>query len=295
MHESDITNLIQLKNLNIASCCIDGTIKIICLGKNEGYNVIQNIDTKIIKNENKNSIFSNNQLYVLTQLIPNEDIVTAQGDNLIFYSKTKNDLYDFSQILPVNQEKKENDYDFIINNKNICSLLSINYNENNSLIALNNNTIFFIEKNNDKYNINNKIKDICGNGGPNNICLFNNIIIISGGNKIYFVNAKLKSIINEIKTDFSFINCINISNNNDLFYIGYENKNNKYNIGIYKINQKDNKYDLSNIKIYNNVHNKSISNILPINLEEVDENTNGEKYKLDFVSGSHDKNIKFWE
>ena len=32
-----------------------------------------------------------------------------------------------------------------------------------------------------------------------------------------------------------------------------------------------------------------------ITIQEVDENTNGEKYKLDFISGSHDKNIKFWE
>ena len=297
LHDSDITNLIQLKNLDIASCCIDGTIKIIQLGKNEGYNVIQKIDTKEIKQENKNSIFSNNQLYVLGQLLPNEDIVTAHGDNLIFYSKAKNDLYDFSQLLPINEEKKENDYDFIINNNNICSLLYIN--NNNNLIALNNNTIFFIEKNQDKYYLSNKIKDICGNGGPNNICLLNNdIIIFSGGNKIYFVNVKEKCIINEINTDFSFINCINIRTKSDLIYIGYENKNSQYDIGEYKLNQKENKYDLNNIKIYNNVHTKSISNILPIDREDIQEDKddqNNNKINLDFVSGSHDKNIKFWE
>ena len=297
LHDSDITNLIQLKNLDIASCCIDGTIKIIQLGKNEGYNVIQKIDTKEIKQENKNSIFSNNQLYVLGQLLPNEDIVTAHGDNLIFYSKAKNDLYDFSQLLPINEEKKENDYDFIINNKNICSLLCIN--NNNNLIALNNNTIFFIEKIQDKYYLSNKIKDICGNGGPNNIGLLNNdIIAFSGGNKIYFVNGKEKCIINEIKTEFSFINCINIRTKSDLIYIGYENKNSQYDIGVYKLNQKENKYDLNNIKVYNNVHTKSISNILPIDREDIHEDKNEEnnnKINLDFVSGSHDKIIKFWE
>ena len=297
LHDSDITNLIQLKNLEIASCCIDGTIKIIQLGKNEGYNVIQKIDTKEIKQENKNSIFSNNQLYVLGQLLPNEDIVTAHGDNLIFYSKAKNDLYDFSQLLPINEEKKENDYDFIINNKNICSLLCTN--NNNNLIALNNNTIFFIEKNQDKYYLSNKIKDICGNGGPNNICLLNNdIIIFSGGNKIYFVNGKEKCIINEIKTEFSFINCINIRTKSDLIYIGYENKNSQYDFGVYKLNQKENKYDLNNIKVYNNVHTKSISNILPIYREDIHEEKdeqNNNKINLDFVSGSHDKCIKFWE
>ena len=258
LHDSDITNLIQLKNLDIASCCIDGTIKIIQLGKNEGYNVIQKIDTKEIKQENKNSIFSNNQLYVLGQLLPNEDIVTAHGDNLIFYSKAKNDLYDFSQLLPINEEKKENDYDFIINNKNICSLLC-----------------------------------------PNNICLLNNdIIIFSGGNKIYFVNGKEKCIINEIKTEFSFINCINIRTKSDLIYIGYENKNSQYDFGVYKLNQKENKYDLNNIKVYNNVHTKSISNILPIYREDIHEEKdeqNNNKINLDFVSGSHDKCIKFWE
>ena len=296
LHDSDITNLIQLKNLDIASCCIDGTIKIIQLGKNEGYNVIQKIDTKEIKQENKNSIFSNNQLYVLGQLLPNEDIVTAHGDNLIFYSKAKNDLYDFNQLLPINEEKKENDYDFIINNKNICSLLCT---KTNNLIALNNNTIFFIEKNQDKYYLSNKIKDICGNGGPNNICLLNNdIIIFSGGNKIYFVNGKEKCIINEIKTEFSFINCINIRTKSDLIYIGYENKSNQYDIGVYKLNQKENKYDFNNIKVYNNVHTKSISNILSIDREdihEVKDEQNNNKINLDFVSGSHDKTIKLWE
>jgi len=296
LHDSDITNLIQLKNLDIASCCIDGTIKIIQLGKNEGYNVIQKIDTKEIKQENKNSIFSNNQLYVLGQLLPNEDIVTAHGDNLIFYSKAKNDLYDFNQLLPINEEKKENDYDFIINNKNICSLLCT---KTNNLIALNNNTIFFIEKNQDKYYLSNKIKDICGNGGPNNICLLNNdIIIFSGANKIYFVNAKEKCIINEIKTEFSFINCINIRTKSDLIYIGYENKSNQYDIGVYKLNQKENKYDFNNIKVYNNVHTKSISNILSIDREdihEVKDEQNNNKINLDFVSGSHDKTIKLWE
>ena len=143
------------------------------------------------------------------------------------------------------------------------------------------------------------MEDICGNGGPNNICLLNNdIIISSGANKIYFVNAKEKCIINEIKTDFSFINCINIKIKSDLIYIGYENKNSQYDFGVYKLNQKENKYDLNNIKVYNNVHTKSISNILPIYREDIHEEKdeqNNNKINLDFVSGSHDKCIKFWE
>ena len=298
LHDSDITNLIQLKNLDILSCCIDGTMKLVRLGKQEGYTVIQNIDTKQVKHENKNNIFSNNQLYVLTQLTPDENIVTAHGDNLIFYSPLKNKnneiSYELSQILPINNEKKENDYDFIINNTNISSLLNLN---NNNLIALNNKNIFFIEKNKDKYYLNHKIKDICGSGGPNNISLYNDDIIIGGGNKIYFVNIKDKNIINEIKMDFCCINCINIKKCNNSLYLGYESKDNHFNVGVYEIIKKDNKYKLTNTKVYKNVHNKSISNIISINLEEIDEIKDGEniKVKLDFVSGSHDKILKYWE
>ena len=298
LHDSDITNLIQLKNFDLVTSCIDGTMKITRLGKNEGYSVIQNIDTKQVKHENRNNIFSNNQLYVLTQITPNEDLITAHGDNLLFYSKSEknNEIsYEFNQILPVNNEKKENDYDFILNNKNITSLLNMN---NNNLIALNNNTIFFVEKNNDKYIINNKIKDICCNGGPNNISIYNNdIIIISGGNKIHFVNIKEKNIINEIKIDVCCINCINIKNSNNSLYIGSESKNNQFEIGIYDIINKENKYEINTTKVYKNVHVKSISNIIPINLEELEENKEDEniKIKLDFVSGSHDKYLKYWE
>ena len=298
LHDSDITNLIQLKNFDLVTSCIDGTMKITRLGKNEGYSVIQNIDTKQVKHENRNNIFSNNQLYVLTQIAPNEDLVTAHGDNLLFYSKSEknNEIsYEFNQILPVNNEKKENDYDFILNNKNITSLLNMN---NNNLIALNNNTIFFVEKNNDKYIINHKIKDICSNGGPNNISIYNNdIIIISGGNKIHFVNIKEKNIINEIKIDVCCINCINIKNSNNSLYIGSESKNNQFEIGIYDIINKENKYEINRTKVYKNVHTKSISDIIPINCEELEENKEDEniKIKLDFVSGSHDKYLKYWE
>ena len=298
LHDSDITNLIQLKNFDLVTSCIDGTMKITRLGKNEGYSVIQNIDTKQVKHENRNNIFSNNQLYVLTQITPNEDLITAHGDNLLFYSKSEknNEInYEFKQILPVNNEKKENDYDFILNNKNITSLLNMN---NNNLIALNNNTIFFVEKNNDKYIINNKIKDICCNGGPNNISIYNNdIIIISGGNKIHFVNIKEKNIINEIKVDVCCINCINIKNSNNSLYIGCESKNNQFDIGIYDIINKENKYEINRTKVYKNVHTKSISDIIPINCEELEENKEDEniKIKLDFVSGSHDKYLKYWE
>ena len=283
-------------------------MKLIQLGKNEGYNVIQTIDTKLIQHENKNNIFSNHQLYVLQEINSNEDIVTAHGNNLLFYSTSKNKdksnaiNYEFNQLLSINTDKKENDYDFILNNKNISSLLYLN--QNNTLIALDNATIYFIEKEigeNKKYYIKQQIKDICGNGGPNNISIYNNdIIIIGGGNKIYFVNVKEISIINEIKMDFCCINCISIKNINDnkSLYIGYETKDNKYNIGIYNITNKENKFEINNMKTYINAHSKSISNILYIDNDKINENNDdGENNnsKLEIVSGSHDKLLKFWE
>ena len=315
LHESDITNLIQLKNGDILSCCIDGTMKIIRLGKNEGYNVIQVIDTKQIKREKKNNIFSNNQLYVLLQIYNNENIVTAHGNNLLFYSQSKKDIndnnnneinYELNQILAINSDKKENDYDFILNNKNISSLLDIK--QSNNFIALNNTNIFFIEEDNNnekKYFLKAQIRGVCANGGPNNIILYNtNTIIIGGGNKIYFINIKEKTVINEVKMDFSCINCINMKNrnNNKSLFIGYENKENQYNIGIYDAINKDNKYDIKINKEYKNVHNKSISNIIPLNYDEInkEENKDNEenennKFNIEFISGAHDKFLKYWE
>jgi hypothetical protein len=80
IHESDITYLIQMKNGDLLTCCVDGTMKIVRLGKNEGYTVIQTIDTsKIKKDQNKNSIFTNYQLYVLLQIQSNQNIITVHG------------------------------------------------------------------------------------------------------------------------------------------------------------------------------------------------------------------------
>ena len=101
--DSDITYLIQLKNGDLLTCCIDGTMKVIRLGKNEGYSVLQTIDTTKLEKENKNSIFSNSQLYVLLQIKSNENIVTVHGNNLLFFKQTKDnkDLYEFDYLLPI--------------------------------------------------------------------------------------------------------------------------------------------------------------------------------------------------
>jgi len=303
LHESDITNIIQLKNGNLLSSCIDGTMKIFKLNKNEGYTILQTIDTTKIKQENNNNIFSNNQLYVLLQLNKNEDIITSHGNNLLFYNceiKEEKINYKFDQILSINKQKKENDYDFIINNKSISSLIEINNNEKFDFIATNNSSIFFIGKEKDKYIIQGEIKDLCGNGGPNNIIYYNDNIILAGGNKIYFINIKEQKIINEIKFDCCGINCINnnIKKNNDLIYIGYENKENKFIIGQYILKNNNNEYNIEMKKEYKNTHNQSISNIIPINLDgnEIKEQNelNNDNIKIEMISGSHDKYIKFW-
>ena len=100
--------------------------------------------------------------------------------------------------------------------------------------------------------------------------------------------------------DFCCINCISIKNINDnkSLYIGYETKDNKYNIGKYNITNKENKFEINNMKTYINAHSKSISNILYIDNDKINENNDdGENNnsKLEIVSGSHDKLLKFWE
>jgi len=110
IHDSDITYLIQMKNGDLLSCAIDGTMKIIRLGKNEGYSVIQTIDTTKEKVENNNSIFTH-KLFVLLQIKNNENIITALGTNLLIYKPTKDnkDIYEFNYILKYNKKEKENE------------------------------------------------------------------------------------------------------------------------------------------------------------------------------------------
>ena len=240
IHDSDITYLIQMKNGDLLTSCIDGTMKIVRLGKNEGYNVIQTIDTTKVEKENKNSIFSNNQLYVLLQIKSNENIITVHGNNLLFYRQTKDnkDIYEHSYILSTNENKKENDYDIICNNNSISSLIEIN---NDNFVGLKHNSILFFEKENDKYIFKSDIKDICGSGGPNNIIYFDNKILVGGGEKIFIFDGIEKKLLNEININCCGINCININKKNDLLYIGYENKEKEFEISENNITIKEKK------------------------------------------------------
>jgi predicted signal transduction protein with EAL and GGDEF domain len=131
-----------MKNGDLLSCAIDGTMKIIRLGKNEGYKVIQIIDTTKEKVENSNPIFSN-KLLVLLQIKSNENIITANGGILLFYKHPKDckDTYEFNYIVSYNN-KQENYYDMLFNNNSLSSLMEIN---NDNFIGLNNNTAIFFE------------------------------------------------------------------------------------------------------------------------------------------------------
>ena len=291
IHESDITYLVQMKNNDLLTCSIDSTMKIIRLGKNEGYNVIQTIDTSKVKNENNNSIFSNKQLYVVLQINSNENIITTHGSNILFYTQTKEnkDLYEFNQILSYNN-KNENEYEMIIHSNSISSLIEIT---NDNFVGLNNNTVLFFEKENkesNKYMINDEIKGICGTGGPNNIIYFDNKIIIGGGNNIYIINVNEKKILKEIKINCCGINCLNINKNNDKIYIGYETKENGYEISENNIIKKENEIEIKLNKVMKKPHIGSISNIVPLEEKDIIE----PNIKLSFVSGAHDKYLKFW-
>ena len=294
IHDSDITYLIQMKNGDLLTGAIDGQMKIVRLGKNEGYMVIQSIDTTKVKAENKNNIFSNNQLYVLLQIKSNENIITSHGSNLLFYKQTNDnkDLYEFNYVVSYNS-KKENDYDIICNNANISSLIEIN---NDNFVALNHKTIIFLEKDDkDKYNIKSEINNICGSGGPNNIVYFNNKIIIGGGDNIYIVDTLEKKIIKEININCCGINCLNINKNNDLLFIGFETKENKFEIKEYALINEENKIDIKEKRAIKNAHTSSISNIVPLEEEDVKEKENENmNVKVALVSGSHDKNLKYW-
>ena len=294
IHESDVTYLIQMKNGDLLTCCIDGTMKIVRLGKNEGYNVIQNIDTTKIKNEqNQNSIFTNNQLYVLLQIQSNQNIITVHGTNIIIYKQTNDnkDIYELNQILNANKNEKESDYDMILNNNSISSLIEIS---NDNFVGLNTNTILFFEpenKESNKYLLKSEIKDICGSGGPNNLLYFNNILLIGGGENIYVVDINEKKVVNQITINCCVINCININKKNDLLFIGYETKEHEYEISENNIINKDNKIEVKEKKVIKKAHLGSISSVIPI--EET--GNKEENIKLNLISGAHDKHLKYWQ
>ena len=293
IHDSDITYLIQLKNGDLLTCCIDGTMKIIRLGKNEGYSVLQTIDTTKIEKENKNSIFSNNQLYVLLQIKSNENIVTVHGSNLLFFKQTKDnkDLYEFDYLLPTN-DKKENDYDIICNNCSISSLIEVN---NDNFIGLNHNSILFFEKEKDKYILKSDIKNICGSGGPNNVIYFDNKILIGGGDNLYVVDIVEKKILNEIKINCCGINCIDTNLKNDLLYIGYESKEHEFDMSENSLLiDKEKGLKIEEKRVIKKAHSNSISNIVPLEENENDNKDETIKVKLTVISGAHDKNLKYW-
>ena len=295
IHESDITYLIQMKNGDLLSCAIDGTMKIIRLGKNEGYKVIQIIDTTKEKVENSNPIFSN-KLLVLLQIKSNENIITANGGILLFYKHPKDckDTYEFNYIVSYNN-KQENYYDMLFNNNSLSSLMEIN---NDNFIGLNNNTAIFFEKDEkseDKYIVKAEIKNICASGGPNNIIYFNNKVIIGGGDNIYFIDTIEKKIIKDIKISCYGINCISINQKNDCIFIGYETKKYEFEIKEYNLINQENKIDIEEKRVIQKAHSSSISNIVALDLEE-DEKDNNENVnpKVNFVSGAHDKYLKYW-
>ena len=295
IHESDITYLIQMKNGDLLTCSIDGTMKIVRLGKNEGYTVIQTIDTSKDNKENKNSIFSNKQLYVLLQLKSNENIITVHGNNLLFYKQTKDnkDLYEFNYILS-SSNKEENDYDMICNRNSISSLIEIN---NDNFVGLNHNSMIFFEqeeKDKNKYVIKSEINNICGNGGPNNIVYFNNKVIIGGGDNIYIVDTIEKKILKEIKINCCAINCININKKNDLLFMGYETKGNEFEIIEYDLINEENKIDMKEKKSIKKAHINCISNIIPLEENENEKDKENMDIKLTLVTGAHDKYLKYW-
>jgi len=281
IHDSDITYLIQLKNGDLLTCCIDGTMKIIRLGKNEGYSVLQTIDTSKIEKENKNSIFSNNQLYVLLQIKSNENIVTVHGSNLLFFKQTKDnkDLYEFDYLLPTN-DKKENDYDIICNNCSISSLIEVN---NDNFIGLNHNSILFFEKEKDKYILKSDIKNICGSGGPNNVIYLDNKILIGGGDNLYVVDIVEKKILNEIKINCCGINCIDTNLKNDLLYIGYESKEHEFDMSENSLLiDKEKGLKIEEKRVIKKAHSNSISNIVSLEENEND-NSQFNFYSLIFI------------
>ena len=294
IHDSDITYLIQKKNGDLITSAIDGHMKIVRLGKNEGYTVIQTIDTTKIKEENKNSIFSNNQLYVLLQIKSNENIITSHGSNLLFYKQTNDnkDLYEFNYIVSY-KSKIESDYDIIYNSNSITSLVEIN---NDNFVALNHKTIIFLEKDDkDKYSVKSEINNICGSGGPNNIIYFNNKIMIAGGDNIYIVDTLEKKILKEININCCGINCLNINKKNDLLFIGFETKENKFEIKEYNLINEEGKIDIKEKRVIPNAHTSSISNIVPFEEEDIKEKENeNNNAKIALISGSHDKNLKYW-
>ena len=61
------------------------------------------------------------------------------------------------------------------------------------------------------------------------------------------------------------------------------------------INQ-ENKIDIEEKRVIQKAHSNSISNIVALDLEEDEKDNNNENVnpKVNFVSGAHDKYLKYW-
>ena len=77
-----------------------------------------------------------------------------------------------------------------------------------------------------------------------------------------------------------------------MLFIGYENKQNEYEISENKIITKEKIIEIEEKKIIKNAHTGSISNVIP--LEEIENKEENMNVKVNLVSGAHDKNLKYW-
>ena len=80
-----------------------------------------------------------------------------------------------------------------------------------------------------------------------------------------------------------------------MLFIGYETKENKFEIKEYNLINEESKINIKEKRVIKNAHTSSISNIVPLEEEDVKEKENETtNVKVALISGSHDKNLKYW-
>lgn len=288
LYENDITFFIQLKNGDLLTCSIDGNIKIIRILKNEGYKLIQSIDSHEINK--KYDISGSTQLFTLLEL-RNGNIISPHNSS-VFIFKDNKDFFEIKQVLSLEEKKKEDKemYKYFYQLNNSIDIYCLVETNNNSFAGSDCSNILFFEEENQNYMMKEKIENLHCNGVPN-IMLFNaNLLFVGGNENIFIINVNDKKIIKDIKNDGFNISCLHLNNNNHLF-AGCTYKNGQQNIIIYNVKYDElNKNNVSIEKFdeIKNLHDNNVTNIISLEDELLEENVS----KIKLITGSHDKYIK---
>ena len=243
---SNLFHIEQLKNCsNVATCFGNNVIKIIKIINQYEYQIIQTI-----------SGAHNSIIWKIIEL-SNSNLISCSFDKCLKFWEKKNNIYKETYIIKENENISK-----IMQIKKDC----IVYNSGKNCLKFFN----FEDKKNIEKDINNI--ELSGNIGTQFILIKENILIVGGNKKIYFIDCEKYNLIKEIDFNEEIGSIVKINFN--IYLIG----DNIGNITQYNIDENN---EIKQISIKKEVHYGNIYNIIIFN-----EN---------IISSSNNNSIIIWE